>query len=98
MNLVEKIENEIYQQTRNGRDTIYIEVNDLREIGIHIDENKQGREFVDLNILQSALKRYKFRNSLKVEPLKQETFKEVEADIKSIENRKINNSWDSITK
>jgi biotin operon repressor len=89
MDLIEKIENEIYQQTRNGRDTIYIEVEDLRELGIYIDEKKQGREFVDLKILQPALKRYKFRNSLKVDinncSKDNITYREFIREIKNIE-------------
>ena len=100
MNLVEKIENEIFQQSRNGRDNMYIEVEDLKELGIYIDENKQGRAFVDKSTLQTALKRYKFKDTLKVDitPTKQETFKDVEKDVKNIENKQPDESWDSVTK
>ena len=60
MNLKEKLDKEILQQTRNGRDSVYIEVKDLQELGIHTDK-EEGRTFVDLVTLQSALKKYEFR-------------------------------------
>jgi len=95
MNLIEKLEKEILQQTRNGRDTLYMETDDLREIGIHIDENKQGRVYVDAQSVESALKRYKFKDSLKVQPT-QEHCQKIQRD-KQLE-KEISESWDSISK
>lgn len=95
---IERLEDEIAQQTRNGRDEIYIEADDLRKLGYHIDKNKQGRTFINVNILREYIKRYKFKDNLKVKPIKQETFKDVENDIKRIERSKVDDSWDSISK
>ena len=66
-NLLEKLDKEITQQTRNGRKEIYIEADDLRALGYHIDANKKGRTFIDLSILNEYIKRYKFKDSLKVD-------------------------------
>ena len=97
-NFIERLENEIAQQTRNGREAVYIDVEDLNKLGYRIDKQKTGRTYVDVGYLKIALNRYKFKDSLKVQPVKVETFKEVEEDIKKIENKNIHESWDSITK
>ena len=99
MDLLKKLENEITQQTRNGRENIYVDVNDLNELGYKIDENKQGRVYVDLSTLRLYMNKYKFKNSLKVETHKrQETFKDVQKDIEKIENQQPHKSWDTIEK
>ena len=64
-NLIEKLDKEITQQTRNGRDTIYVEVEDLKKLGCSTDENKTGRIYVDVNYLRAAIKRYEFKENLK---------------------------------
>lgn len=86
MNLIEKLEDEIWEQVRNGRDTIYVEVEDLKELGCKTDENKTGRIYVDVNYLRAAMKRYEFKENLKVEP-KQQTYREFIREIRSKENR-----------
>ena len=83
-NLIEKLDKEITEQTRNGREDVYIEVEDLNKLGYGIDPKKTGRVYVDVNYLRIAMKRYKFKDQLKVET-KPITYKELEAEIKNIE-------------
>ncbi len=85
MNLIEKLEEEIWQQTRNGRKSIYVEADDLRTLGYNIDKNKKGRTFVDLEELRAYMKRYKFKNDLKVDVKPEITYKQLEDEIKNIE-------------
>ena len=101
MDLLEKLDKEITEQTRNGRENIYVDVKDLEQLGYKIDKNKQGRIYVDLNILKLYINKYKFKDGLKVQPQqvqKQETFKDLEKDIKRIEDKTPDESWDSVTK
>ena len=85
--LLEKLDKEITEQTRNGREDVYIEVDDLNKLGYGIDPNKTGRVYVDVAYLKIAIERYEFRDRVKVER-KQQTFKELEAEIKNIEREK----------
>lgn len=87
--IIEKLENEIWEQTRNGRDRIYVEVEDLKKLGCSTDENKTGRIYVDVNYLRAAIKRYKFKGDLKVDIDKcstdNMTYREFIKEIKNIE-------------
>jgi len=65
--LLEKLDKEITEQTRNGREDVYIEVDDLNKLGYGIDPKKTGRVYVDVNYLRIAMKRYEFKQGLKVE-------------------------------
>ena len=94
--LLERLEQEISKQTRNGRTDVYIQVDDLNQLGYKIDPNKTGRAYVDVTYLQLVLKNYKFRNQLKVNPEKTETFKQLEQDIKSIETRTVDGDREDI--
>lgn len=94
--LLERLDKEITEQTRNGRTEVYISVEDLNKLGYGIDPNKTGRAYVDVTYLQLVLKNYKFRNQLKVNPEKTETFKQLEQDIKSIETRTVDGDREDI--
>lgn len=86
MDLLEKLEEEIWQQTRNGRKEIYVDADDLRALGYYIKEEKKGRTFINVEELRSYMKKYKFKNDLKVGPVKPEkSFKDLENEIKNIE-------------
>lgn len=87
MKLLEKLEEEISEQTRNGREKVYIEVDDLNELGYNIDPNKKGRVYVDVTYLKIAMQRYKFKDDLKIIE-KEKTYKELEREIKQIEREK----------
>lgn len=91
-NFIDKLENEIWQQTRNGRDTVYIEVDDLRKLGYHIDSNKSGRVFIDLSILREYIKRYQFKDNLRVDiskcNSKDMTYREFMKELRKIETGK----------
>ena len=82
--LLEKLEKEITEQTRNGREDVYIEVDDLNELGYKIDPNKTGRVYVDVTYLKIVIQRYKFKDTIRIEP-KQQTFRQLEKEIKEIE-------------
>ena len=67
INLLEKLENEIEQQTRQGRASIYVETEDLKELGYKKIEEGKERQFVDYITLRGLMNRYEFRNGLKVD-------------------------------
>ena len=87
MDFIERLENEIAHQTRNGREDVYIEVDDLNKLGYGIDPNKKGRVFVDVAYLRIAINRYKFKDSLKVET-KPITFSQLQEEIDKIEKER----------
>lgn len=97
--VIERLEDLIKQQPK-GKDSILVNVDDVNELGYGIDNNKKGKVYVDVNYLKIALKRYKFKGELKVEtkPKPEKTYKELLEEIKQIENRKVHESWDSISK
>jgi hypothetical protein len=69
---IEKLEKEIEQQTRNGRDTVYLKVSDLKELGIEVIAEDE-RAFIDADFVESKLPqtpREKFLDSLKVSSAK----------------------------
>lgn len=82
--LLEKLEKEITEQTRNGREDVYIEVDDLNKLGYNIDPKKTGRVYVDVAYLKIVIQRYKFKDTIRIEP-KQQTFRQLEKEIKEIE-------------
>ena len=86
--LIEKLEKEIAEQTRNGREEVYIEVEDLNKLGYGIDKNKQGRVWVDVIYLKLVINRHKFKEDLRVEPQQLKTSKNLLEEIKRIEREK----------
>ena len=58
MNILEKLDKEITQQTRNGRDMMYIETSDLEELGMSEFKNK-GRVWIKVECLNKLIKLYK---------------------------------------
>lgn len=85
MDFIERLEEEIWSQTRNGRKEIYIDADDLRKLGYYIKEEKKGRTFIDVNELRSYMKKYQFKNDLKVDVKPEKTYKDLEKEIKNIE-------------
>ena len=73
INLLEKLEDEIEQQTRNGRAKIYVETKDLKELGYKKIEATE-RQFIDVITLMGLMRRYEFRQDLKI-------------DVKPVENK-----------
>ena len=58
MDILEKLDKEITEQTRNGRTGLYISTDDLEELGMTPFENK-GRVWIDVSKLNKLIKRYK---------------------------------------
>lgn len=91
-NFIERLDKEITEQTRNGREDVYILVEDLNKLGYGIDSNKKGRVYVDVNYLRIAMKRYQFKNSLKVDINKYNandmTYREFMQEIRKLEQCK----------
>ena len=58
MNILEKLDKEITEQTRNGRDMMYIETSDLEKLGMSEFKNK-GRVWIEIDKLNKLIKRYK---------------------------------------
>lgn len=66
---IQKVKQEIKQQTRNGRTTVYLKVSDLQELGFDINSDDE-RVFIDVSEVESRLPKTKaesFRDSLKFE-------------------------------
>ena len=57
-NLIEKLEEEITEQTRNGRTEIYISTDDLETLGMTPFENK-GRVYIEIDELNKLIEIYK---------------------------------------
>lgn len=92
---LDKLEQEIAQQTRNGRQSVYVKISDLKELGDTCQTTSDSdRIFVDLDKLESLLSNYKvrhtsenkaksFRDSLKISDItttKSTTIRVVEKD------------------
>lgn len=60
-NLLEKLDKEITEQTRNGRDMMYIETSDLEELGMSEFKNK-GRVWIKVECLNKIIRLYKDKN------------------------------------
>lgn len=82
---IKRMEDEYFSQTRNGRDDVYIDADDLNRMGYGIDENKKGRTFVDAAYFKIRLNRMKFKDSIKVDIKPEKTYKDLEKEIKIIE-------------
>ena len=66
---IQKVKQEIKQQTRNGRTTVYLKVSDLQELGFDINSDDE-RVFIDVSEVEHKLPKTKaesFRDSLKFE-------------------------------
>lgn len=69
---IEKLQQEIDEQSRNGRQTIYVKTSVMNELGVSYSTmNGEERVFVDKTRLENLIKQYKkehtsFRDSLKV--------------------------------
>lgn len=60
MNVLEKIEKEITEQTRNGRTIMYIHTDDLEQLGMTPFKNR-GRVWIEISKLNMLIKDYKER-------------------------------------
>ena len=66
---IQRVKQEIKHQTRNGRNTVYLKVSDLQELGFDINSDDE-RVFIDVSEVESRLPKTKaesFRDSLKFE-------------------------------
>lgn len=102
MDLIERLEKLIQEQNRNGRNMIYVSIEDLEELGYrNLDvrgAEAEGKQFIDLATLKSLMKRYMFRYNLKSR-LERTEGAVSESCNRVKESRKIiDNSWDSIEK
>ena len=75
---IEKLEDEISQQIRNGRDTVYLKIDDLNELGYDIQKKKEERTFISLASVRSMIKKYKFQQRIKVDKANKLDFLNVE--------------------
>lgn len=58
MNILEKLDKEITQQTRNGRSELYISTDDLEALGMSKFETS-GRVWIKIEYLKKLINRYK---------------------------------------
>lgn len=57
-NFIQRIENEIYMQIRNGRKEVYLKVEDLKKLGFDIDPKETDRVYKSADSVLRALKKY----------------------------------------
>lgn len=60
---LKKLEDNIAQQTRNGRREIYMSIDDLRELGLDLTPNNR-MVFVNVYRLNQLIERYKYEQKL----------------------------------
>lgn len=60
---LKKLEDNIAQQTRNGRREIYMSTDDLRELGLDLTPNNR-MVFVNVYRLNQLIERYKYEQKL----------------------------------
>ena len=64
---IQELENEIWKQTRNGRDEVYIKESDLQELqGIQVEAANDTRVFVNETYLRTLINAYKEKNKKKL--------------------------------
>ena len=64
---IQELENEIWMQTRNGRDEVYIKESDLQELqGARIEKGSNNRIFVKESYIRQLISDYKQRNKKKL--------------------------------
>ena len=90
---INRLDKEITQQTRNGREDVYIQVEDLNKLGYGITSEKTGRIYVDVAYLRIAMRRYAFKQGLKVDmsgvySKENMTYREFVRKIRNIEQSK----------
>lgn len=66
MNILDKIEKEISEQTRNGREDLYISTDDLEALGMSGFQNK-GRVWIKEYQLKIIIKAYKEKIKKEIE-------------------------------
>ena len=71
MSILDKLDKQITEQSRNGRQRIYIDKEDLRELGKEVEG--EGREYIDKSELLNLIVKYRrkqFKNNLVVRDIK----------------------------
>lgn len=64
---IQELEEDLWKQTRNGRDEVYIKTQDLQELqGARIDKANNGRIFVKYSYVLQLIKDYKEKNKKKL--------------------------------
>lgn len=72
---IQRLEEEIWKQIRNGRDEVYLKIQDIQELkGEEVDKTENRRIFLNVLYVQELINKYKqknkkklFRDSLKVD-------------------------------
>ena len=64
---IQELENDIWKQIRNGRDEVYIKVQDLQELqGEEVDTADNSRVFISYNYAKNLIDQYKEKNKKKL--------------------------------
>jgi hypothetical protein len=56
---IQELEEMIIEQTRNGRDTIYVPVSILDELGASYEQTQEQKVFIDEKKLEDLVDKYK---------------------------------------
>lgn len=62
---INKLKEELEEQTRNGRTQVYIKVEDLKTLTDKKEIKEQGRIYLDIDYVKELIDTYEYRNSFK---------------------------------
>lgn len=64
---IQRLEEEIWKQIRNGRDEVYLKIQDIQELkGEEVDTADDRRIFLNVVYVQELINKYKQRNKKKL--------------------------------
>ena len=62
---INKLKEELEEQTRNGRTQVYIKVEDLKTLTDKKEIKEQGRIYLDIDYVKELIDTYEYRNRFK---------------------------------
>ena len=62
---INKLKEELEEQTRNGRTQVYIKVEDIKTLTDKKEIKEQGRIYLDIDYVKELIDTYEYRNSFK---------------------------------
>ena len=62
---INKLKEELEEQTRNGRTQVYIKVEDLKTLTDKKEISEEGRVYLDIDYVKELINTYEYRNSFK---------------------------------
>ena len=75
---INKLKEELEEQTRNGRTQVYIKVEDLKTLTDKKEIKEEGRVYLDIDYVKELIDTYEYRNSFKQRMAVKENDEELE--------------------